>query len=479
MLKFKIYNLLLLLLIFFVSCKTKQLQTDTINNNLPKKYSDSVSNTSSSNLKWKEFYFDPNLVKLIDTALKNNFDLKIALQKIEMNRAALKTNKGIRLPELGVNAAIGQRKFGEYTMDGVGNYDTQFSTNINNKQHIPNPLPDYNVGFQASWEIDLWGKLKNKKKSAASKFIASQYGKDLIITNLIAEIATAYYELIAYDEEVQILKENIELQNNAIEMVLAQKEAGKANELAIELMTAQLLNSKTIKAEIEQLTIETISNINFLCGAYPYNLNRDTNFLAQKINNTIAIGVPSNLINNRADIKQAEFELNAANADIKSAKAAFYPSLNINALIGLQSFNALLLTELPASLAYNTIGGLTAPLLNRRKLKGELMAAESEQKQAYINYERNVVNAFKEVYVAINNIKNTKVMYDLKKEEVDLLKKSISTSSELFRAGRANYLEIITSQKNSLHSQIELINFFKRQNIALINLYKALGGGWK
>lgn len=262
-------------------------------------------------------------------------------------------------------------------------------------------------------------------------------------------------------------------------MVLAQKEAGKANELAIELMTAQLLNSKTIKAEIEQLTIETISNINFLCGTYPYNLNRDTNYLAQKINNAIVTGIPSDLINNRADIKQAEFELKASNADVKSAKAAFYPSLNINALIGLQSFNALLLTELPASLAYNTIGGLTAPLLNRRKLKGELMAAESEQKQAYINYERNVVNAFKEVYVAVNNIKNSKVMYELKKEEVDLLKKSISTSSELFRAGRANYLEIITSQKNSLHSQIELINLFKRQNISLINLYKALGGGWK
>ena len=479
MLKFKLYKLLLFFVILFTSCKTKQLQTNSIIANLPKKFNDSIVSNSTTNVKWRDYYFDPYLIKLIDTALKNNFDLKIALQKIEIYKASLKTNKGIRLPEVGVNLAVGQRKFGDYTMDGVGNYDTQFSTNINEKQHIPNPLPDYNVGFQASWEIDLWGKLKNKKKSAASKFIASQYGKDLIVTNLIADIATAYFELIAYDEEIQILNDNIELQKNAIELVLAQKEAGKANELAIELMTAQLLNSKAIKAEVEQLSIETLSNINFLCGTYPTKLNRDTNYLAQNINNKIAIGVPSDLINNRADIKQADFELNAANADVMSAKAAFFPSLNINALIGLQSFNALLLTEMPASLAYNTLGGLTAPLLNRRKLKGELMAAEAEQKQAYINYERNIVNAFKEVYVAVNNIKYSKVMYELKKEEVTLLKNSITTSSELFRAGRANYLEIITSQKNSLHSQIELINFYKRQNIALINLYKVLGGGWK
>lgn len=479
MFKYKIYLIIVFTAMLIVGCKTTQYHTDAINKNIPKKFDANSDSSSVTIAKWKEIFFDPNLIALIDTALKKNYDLRTALQKVELAKAGLKFNKGIRLPELGLNVAAGQRKFGDYTMDGVGNYDTQFSPNINDKQQIPNPLPDYYVGFQTTWEIDLWGKLKNKKKAAAAKFIASQYGKDLIITNLIAEIASAYFELLALDNETKILIDNIELQQEALDLVLAQKEAGRANELGVEMTKAQLLNSKSIQAEVQQLVLETESKLNFLCGFYPQNIKRDTSYFSQHLRTTLAVGIPSDLIKNRADIRQSEFELKAANADVKSAQAAFYPTLNINAALGLQSFNTLLLLETPASMAYNIAGGLTAPLLNRRKLKADLMSSKVEQKQAYINYEKTVVNSFKEVYIALNSIKNTKQMYDLKKEEVDILRKSISTSSELFKAGRANYLEIITSQKNTLQAQIELINFYKRQNIAMIDLYKSIGGGWK
>lgn len=479
MFKHKIYSLIVFLAIVMTGCKTTQYHTDTINKHIPAKY-DHTSDSSSTNIaKWRDVFFDPNLVALIDTALKNNYDLRLALQKVEIVKAGLKFNKGVRLPELGLSGSVGERKFGDYTMDGVGNYDTQFSPNINDKQQIPAPLPDYYVGFQASWEIDLWGKLKNKKKSSAAKFIASQYGKDLIITNLISEIANSYFELLALDNEAQILVDNIELQQSALDLVLAQKDAGKANELGVEMMKAQLLSSKAIQAEVQQELLETESRLNFLSGSYPKNIKRDTSYFSQHLQNTLAVGIPSDLIRNRADIRQAEYELKAGNADVRSAQAAFYPSLNINAALGLQSFNSALLLETPASMAYHVLGGLTAPLLNRRKIKADLMASKAEQKQAYINYEKTVVNSFKEVYIAVNNIKNTKIMYDLKKEEVDILKKSIVTSSELFKAGRANYLEIITSQKNSLQAQIELINFYKRQNVAMVDLYRAIGGGWK
>jgi NodT family efflux transporter outer membrane factor (OMF) lipoprotein len=375
--------------------------------------------------------------------------------------------------------AAGQRKFGEYTMDGVGNYDTQFSPNINSKQQIPNPLPDYYVGFQASWEIDLWGKLKNKKRSAASKFIASQYGKDLIVTNLIAEVASTYFELLAFDNALDILNDNILLQQSALDLVNAQKDVGKANALAVEMLSAQLLASKSTHAEMRQELVECESKLNFLCGAYPETIKRDTNYYSAKVLATINAGVPSALLVNRPDIRQSEMELAAGNADVRSAKAAFYPSLNITAAMGLQSFNAMLLLETPASAAYSLFGGLAAPLLNRRKLKADLMASKAEQRQAFINYEKTVVNSFKEVYVAVNNIKNTKEMLDFKNEEVTILKQSVNTSADLFKAGRANYLEIITAQKNALQSQLELTNYYKRQNLALVDLYRSLGGGWK
>ncbi len=475
------YKLICFVMLAFMieSCTVTELTTQEINNEIPKNYLSIESADSVKLLKWKEFIFDKNLITLIDSALANNFDLQIALQKIEVSRANVQLNKGVRLPDLGASASSGIRKFGEYTMDGVGNYDTQFSPNLNEKQRVPNPLPDYYLGVQTSWEIDLWGKLKNKKKSAAARFIASQHGKDLVITNLVAEISSAYFELLALDNEIQILENNIAIQEEALNIVSIQKQTGDANELAVELLRAQLLNSKSFLLEVKQSLIECESKINFLCGVYPNEILRDTSFNLERIVNSINEGIPSNLLQNRPDIKQAEMELLATNADLNSAKAAFYPSINISGFLGLQSFNALLLLEAPASLAYNAMGGLTAPLLNRRRLKADLMNAKSEQKQAYINYEKNVVNAFIEVYNSLNKLKNTKEMYNMKFEEAEVLKQSIYTSSELYKAGRATYMEILLAQKNALLAQIELNELKKRQGLSIINLYRSIGGGWQ
>ena len=470
---------LVIIAFIFASCKVEELTTQGINNQLPKSYLSNESSDSVKLLKWREFIFDKNLITLIDSALANNFDLQIALQKIEVSRANVQLNKGVRLPDLGASTSSGIRKFGDYTMDGVGNYDTQFSPNLNDKQRVPNPLPDYYVGVQTSWEIDLWGKLKNKKKAAASRFIASEFGKDLVITNLVAEISSAYFVLLALENEIKILESNIAIQEEALNIVSIQKQTGDANELAVELLRAQLLNSKSFLLEVKQSLIECKSKINFLCGVYPNEILRDTSFNLERIVNSINEGIPSNLLQNRPDIRQAEMELIASNTDLKSAKAAFYPSLNISGFLGLQSFNALLLLEAPASLAYNAMGGLTAPLLNRRRLKADLMNAKSEQRQAYINYEKNVVNGFIEVYNALNRLNNTKQMYITKMEEVEVLKQSIFTSSELFKAGRATYMEILLAQKNALQSQIELNELNKKQGISIVNLYRALGGGWE
>lgn len=465
--------------LFLLSCNVNRNTSVVPSKPLPKSFMSNSDTLANELIKWKEIIFNPTLSKLIDTALKNNFDLKDALQKIEMSKSGVMLNKGIRLPDVNATTNLGRRKFGDYTMDGVGNYDTNLSDNINSDQLIPYQLPDYYVGFQSTWEIDLWGKLKNLKQSAAAKFMSSQYGKDLIVTNLIGEVASLYFELLALDKEVKMLTENIKLQENAYELMLAQKEVGRANQLAVELMKAQLLNSKTIQVEVEQQMMECEAKLNYLCGQYPGKISIDTSFYSNQVNLILKSGVPSNLLNNRPDIKQAEFEVLSTKANLSYARKAFYPSLNINSLIGLQSFNALLLLDFPASLAYNSIGSMAAPILNRRKLKSDLLLAKAQQKSAYINYEKSVVNAFKEVYVSLTNLSKTKEALNLKNEEVDVLKNSIMTSQELFKAGRCNYLEVITAQKNALESQIDLINIYKKQTIATIQLYKSLGGGWK
>jgi outer membrane protein, multidrug efflux system len=425
------------------------------------------------------FFKDSALVTLIDSAINNNFDLQMALQKIEMARAGVRFTQGLGKPDLAGNFAIRQQKFGRYTFDGVGNHDTNFSPNINDRQRIPQPIiPDFYLGVHSSWEIDIWGKLKSQKASAAAKLLASESGKNLVVSELVAQIASAYYELLILDNELDFLEENIVLQERAVELTRILKQAGQANQLGVDLLNAQLLSSKALKIDVKQEIIDAESKINFLVGRYPQPIARPKVIWANVIPPKLTSGVPSRLLENRPDIKQAEYELLSTNANLFTAKAAFYPSLNITGAVGLQAFKALLFLN-PSSFAMNTFGGLTAPLLNRRQIISDLMVAKADQKMAYTNYQKTIVNSFTEVYNHLNLIQNTNDMYDLKTQEVDVLRQSINNSSELFRSGRATYLEVIMAQKNALQSQIELINLKKRQYGAVIGLYKSLGGGWR
>lgn len=470
----------IVLIILLGSCKIKQeIPQNRPLLAMPKKFIAKQDSSAIDLPTIKSFFSDSTLVALIDNAFTNNFDLQMTLQKIEFARAGVRFAHGLGKPDLAANIAIGQRKFGNYTVDGVGNYDTQFSTNIKENQQIPDPLiPDYYLGVQSSWEIDIWGKLKSQKASANAKLLASESGKNLVVSELVSQIASAYYELLILDNQLDFLEENIILQERAVEITRVLKQAGQANQLGVDLLNAQLLSSKALKIEINQEIVEAESTLNFLVGRYPQPIIRQKVAWAKVIPPKLTVGVPSYLLENRPDIKQAEYEVLATNANLFTAKAAFYPSLNLTGGLGLQSFKALLLLN-PASLAMNTFGGLTAPLANRRQIIADLMASKADQKMAYINYQRTIVNSFTEVYNQLNLIQNTNDMYDLKVQEVDVLRLSINNSSELFRSGRATYLEVITAQKNALQSQIELINLKKRQYNAVIGLYKSLGGGWR
>jgi NodT family efflux transporter outer membrane factor (OMF) lipoprotein len=477
-------NLLPYLLFFglvfgFSACRVSQ-SNSLKKAGLPPKFpgleKDTVSQTLPS---WRNLYFDSSLSSLIDMAILQNFDYRLALQRVQIFRAGVVFNKGNNLPDLNANIGLGMRRFGNYTMDGVGNYDTRFSPNLNPNQRVPNPLPDYYLGLQSSWEADLWGKLKNRRKAAYSRFLASEAGKNLVLTTTISEVASAYFHLLALENELSIYRENIGLQEKALEAVRIQKQTGQANQLAVEIMESQLLGSREKEQEVIQLIIQAENKLHFLLGQFPKALIRNPKALDQQVPAILKAGLPSEMLQNRPDIQQAEWELAAAGADLGAAKTAFYPSLNLGAALGLQSFNAALLLEIPASVAYNGLGGLVAPLLNRRQLKAQLLQAETEQKMAYIQYEKVLVRSFTEAYNAMTMLDNIKKMIEIKNMEVALLRNAIITSGELFRTGRASYLEVNTAQKNALQSQLELVNLKKMQFQALVELYRALGGGWR
>lgn len=471
----------LLLALFFLSvagCRNFKNVTINAENRLPSSYDGNTDSTTIADLPVSSFFTDPNLLRLIDTAVTANPDVLSALQRVEIANANLRYNRLQLLPVVDAEARAGLDRYGDYTQNGVGNYDTNLSPNINDKQRIPNPTPDYFLGFKSSWEVDLWGKLRNRKKAAFNRFLASQSGYKMVITSLTAQIATAYYQLLALDNELKTIRENLVLQSNALEIVKIQKLGGRATELAVQQFLAQLKRTKGLEYQVLQQITETENQLNFLTGKFAQSIPRDTSINTLKLPRLLAAGVPSQLLLNRPDIKEAEFELTALKADIKAARAAFFPSLMLSPYIGYNAFKPSVLFD-PASLTYGVLGGLTSPLFNKRLVNRDFNLALAQSRTAVYNYQRVILTSFQEVSNSLKGIENYTQFYKQKQDEVQALNNAVSVANDLYLVGRANYLEVITAQRNVLDAKLELANTKKNIFINAINLYRAVGGGWR
>ena len=268
------------------------------------------------------------------------------------------------------------------------------------------------------------------------------------------------------------------MQKNALEIVKVQKDAAKVTLLAVRKYEAEVLNSESLEFDIKQQIKENENKINFLLGRYPQPILRDKTVFESQIPTQINSGIPSQLLANRPDIKQAELELFATKCDVKVAQAEFYPSFNISGGLGFQAFKPSLLFTTPESLAYSLVGELTAPLINRSAIKAEFNKAKAYQVQAMYNYQKMILNGYVEVSNELSNIKNLEQLYALKSKEVEALNSSIAISNDLFKSSKVDYFEVLMTQRDALSSKLELIEAKKRQFNAVVNVYKALGGGW-
>lgn len=458
----------------YAACKVPGLAGKTENKTVPSSYNSSQDTANMAKLRWKDYFTDPNLNALIDTALKNNQELNIMLQEIEIAGNEVRARKGEYLPFVGVRGAAGVEKVGRYTSQGANDANTD----IKPGKEMPDPLPDYLVAAYATWEVDIWHKLHNAKKAAVSRYLSTIEGRNFLVTNLVAEIANSYYELLALDNQLEIVKQNIQIQSNALEIVKQQKEAARVTELAVRKFEAEVLKTKSLQYDIQQQIIETENRINFLAGRYPQPVQRNAQAFGNLLPDAVHTGIPSQLLANRSDIRQAELELAASRLDVKVARAQFYPSLGISASIGYQAFSPSYLLRTPESMLYSVAGDLVAPLVNRNAIKAAYYSANAKQIQAAYNYERTILNAYTEVLNQLSKIGNLERSYDLKQKQVDALTASITISNDLFKAARADYMEVLLTQRDALESKFELIETRKRQMNAMVNIYRALGGGW-
>ena len=471
---FKIFTASSIAFLFITGCKAPSLVQVPQSKTAPATYTNSNDTANSAAIQWKQFFGDKYLITLIDTALKNNQELAITLQEIEIARNEIRIKHGAILPKVELGGGIGIEKVGRYTSQGAGDA----STEIKPGKEVPEWLPDYRAGVFASWEVDVWKKLRNSKKAALNRYLSTIEGRNFVITNLIAEIANAYYELLALDNQLSIVQQTISLQKNALEIVKVQKLAARATELGVKKFEAEVLGSQSMEFDILQKIQAQENEINFLLGRYPQPITRDTSGILNLTPSQVAAGIPSQLLKNRPDIKQAELELLAAKLDVNVAKAEFYPSFNISAGVGFQAFNPQYLVTFPESLLFSLAGDVAGPLINKNAIKAEYYNANARQIQAVYNYERSILNAYVEVSTELSNIKNLGQVYDLKSQEVAALVNSVDISNDLFKSARADYFEVLMTQRDALETKLELIETKLRQFNAVTNIYRSLGGGW-
>ncbi|MFD1165829.1 efflux RND transporter permease subunit [Sphingobacterium daejeonense] len=472
-----------ILLFLVASCSVpKTAAQKEISTELGNQTEQVLNDTNSiATLPWKEVFTDSQLISLIDSAMLYNMDVRQAIHRIEMAQANFRFRKSALYPSLDAAVEGGLRKYGHYTESGIGNYDSNFSENLTDDEKLPEPfVPDYFVGVRSSWELDLWGKLRNRREAAFLQLMSESELKRLIETELISSIASAYYELISLDEKVKVYGENIKLHERALEIIEAQKEAGRADELAVQQFKSLLSESKANRAHAEQEILAYEHQINTLLGRVYQPIARSSNVIgSEMLFQDLSVGNLDDLLNNRLDIRKAGMDMKADYHELESSRLAFLPTVAISPHLGLQSFSLDKLFSLDKSVTYGLFGGITMPIFRQRELKSEYERMKASYGISFLEYEKTVLNAVNEVSLALTTqdaIENRSVHV---KDQVVALESSIGAAEELFIAGRVTYLDIITAQKGLIEAQVTDVEINKEKMLNQVVLYKALGGGWQ
>ena len=460
------------------SCAALNTEVSIREKSLPQQFEAQATadaGVSTAQVSWREWFGDPQLAGLIDEALANNPDLLSATQRIETARANITRTTGALLPQVSLALGGGIQKFGRYTDTGAGNA----TTDIRPGQVVPEHLPNLAVGLQSSWEIDLWGKLRNQRHSAVAQYLASVEGTQLVVSSLISEVASAYVEMLALDHVRAVLEEATTRNQRAVEVMKLEKQAGRANELAVQQFEAQLASIRARATEVMQAAVEAENRVNELLGRFPQPIARDKQRLFAKAPSQVSAGFPSELLANRPDIRQAEQRVRASQFDVKSARAAFFPNLNLAAGVGYQAFNPAFLFSTPESFVYSVAGGLVAPLVNLTGIQANFRTAKANQVEAMYGLQKTIIHAFTEVTNALSNVRNMEELLKLREAQKAALQQSVSTSELLYRAGKASYFEVLIAQQSTLQAELDLVDASRRLRVASINVYRSLGGGWR
>ncbi|MEH6682779.1 MAG: efflux transporter outer membrane subunit [Sediminicola sp.] len=481
----KIY-LVTLLFIGLTGCKVGKQYDRPDLGSFPKEFhkNDSMASvigdsTRLSQLKWSDFFNDPTLISFIDTALVNNQNLQKTIQVLEMDRQDLVRSKANFYPSLGLVPGGFQR---EYASENFNNYGSNRGRR-NHGENVPETLYterlSYNMGVRSSWELGLWGKLRWKKDAALAEYLESSEFKKAVQTALVAEVAATYYGLLKLKAELEVAEKNLKLNENTLRIVELQYEAGETSSLAIRQTKSQKLRFQSLIPKIQRQYAVQENRLNALLGRAPQKLEIRTHLDNVTFADDYNIGVPLELVQNRPDVAASEYALIASNAAVGIAQAMKYPSLSIDAGLGLDAHRLNKLFD-PMGSAFALLNGsIFQPIFQNGKLKANHRKAIAARQIAQLDFYENLINAIREVSDAMITIEKLEEEHTLAEERIETTQRGITDAALLFQSGFANYLEVITAQGDALDSELNLIDIKTQIFLGNIELYRSLGGGWQ
>ncbi len=455
------------LLLVLASCATQtkyETPTSVVDEKLFRTDLIPQDSISFGDLSWKEIFTDPILQKHISTALENNLDVRIALQNIVSAEAYLKQSKAAYLPTISIGP--------NYT------FSTQSLNTASGKMFSErNEISQWDLTGSLNWEADIWGKMAAQERAQLASYLGTVAAHQSVKSDLVAAIASAYYQLLTFDEQKRIINETILLRQKNLETTRALKEAGSLSEVAVQQSEALVHNAESLLINMD-VQIELLENTISLLKGEPSKAVQRGTLNNQNVAIQLDLGYPAGLLRNRPDVRLAEYNLINAFEVTKAAKAQFYPSLRITAGGGLQAEDIDNLFS-ANSLFANVVGGLLQPILQKRQIRTEYEVSLAQQEAAYLRFRKSVLNAGKEVSDAVKMYSVQDEFIALKEKELEAYSKSVEFSQELVNYGMANYLEVLNASVNQLNSELSISNAKYAKMQAGIELYRALGGGWK
>ena len=413
---------------------------------------------------WWKNYQDEKLSLLIEEALKNNHDLQTAMVNISLSRASLSSSTSERYPTLEVQGSTNKIKTSADT----------FESNIHNKYN------NYSLSTVLSYEIDLWGKYKDTENSAKSSLLASYASRDTVKLALIASVMDNYFTLISLNEQLNVINQIVLAKEEELKRYQTQYNVGSISKIDIYQEKSSLINLDMEKNSIEQSIALQKSALAVLVGKTPKEIDEFCKeIFKEKLPNdiTVPLDLPSNLLNNRPDIKQAEENLKSANYNISVAKAMYFPKISLTALVGFESMNSNNLFQ--SSALKNSLGSsLVSPILNTGKISANVDNAKANMELAEINYKKTVQQAFQEVYDILNKRDAILKNMEHQKTYTKNIEEIYRITQNQYNQGYVDFIALQSAKRNYLSSQTNLIKLNQSLISSTVSLYKALGGGW-